>query len=1120
MLTGLKFLLCGPGTGLLLLLTPDKVSAQELSIYDVYLSIQIKNGTLIDAFRELEKKTGFVFSYNDARVKENTRTSIHAESESLASILSQLSKNANLKFRRINQNIHVSPRELSESAVEDVPVAPQVIPQDITVTGKVISSDNEEALPGVSVIVKGTMQGTVTDTDGHYSLRVPDQNAVLVFSFVGYVSGEVIVGSKTVIDFSLVPDVAMLDEVVVIGYGEANKSDLTGAVSSLRGKSVQERQTTKAANALQGAIPGLMVTRSDGRPGADPVLRIRGITTMGNSTPYILIDGVPGDLNRINPYDIENVTVLKDGASASIYGSRAASGVILITTKRGKSGKLDLTYSYEHGLLKPTRMPKYMGAVEFMKFINERDWNDRGNTGSEYPTYAKDLIDNYSSLHAEDPEAYPDTDYATFFKEYSGSKRHLLNISAGTSKMSTMLSASYSSNSGFLDMQAYKTLTLRSNNDITFNKVLAAHFDISYQNSREDRENGYGMINLLKRMPNALPFWSDGRAASSISIYAADMARARLGGINKVWNDDIRARLAVDITPLKGLKLTGVVSPYFDFYRRKAHLKQVPLYLKGQTNIAGYANSAASTKVEEDRNHSNSVMGQLFANYSTTFSGDHNFDVMAGYESFYSFNETLSASRDQYELHNYPYLNVGPLTLRDNSGGASESALQSYFGRLMYNFRSKYLLQLNARYDGSSRFHPDYRWGLFPSVSAGWVITKERFMEDIKPLSLLKVRASMGSLGNERSLGSYPYQSTIAFTNVLLYSGQTAVSSQAAYVPRYPIRDISWETTTTWDLGLEAGFFNGHLQLTADYFRKTTRDMLLALEIPRYVGLANPSQNAGEMYTKGWELDLRYSNHIGDLYYMISGNIFDSRSIIGDLKGTEFLGSQVRKEGSEFNEWYGYQTDGLFQTQQEVDNSVTLRANTKPGDIRYKDLSGPEGVPDGIINQYDLTLLGGSLPRYQYGSNINLQYKNFDLSVVLQGIGKQNSYLDMSMVIPDHFGVPDFVYGKTWSHYNDAETNRQAFYPIGGELGRTHNYETSDYWLFNGSYFRLKNVILGYNVSSDIAKKIGMKSLRASVNLTDIFSIDKYPQGYDPEQGTGRGYFMTKSYIFSLSANF
>ncbi len=994
----------------------------------------------------------------------------------------------------------------------------QSISQGILITGKITDSDTNFGLPGVNIIVNETSHGVISDFDGNYSITVPNENSELVFSFLGYAQSIVKVGNRRNIDISLSYEATSLDEIVLIGYGSAKRSDLTGSISTLKGSAIGQRQTINAADALQGALPGVSVTRSDGRPGVNPQIRIRGITTIGNSNPLVLIDGVPGSLNNLNPNDIQDISVLKDGAAASIYGSRAAAGVILVTTKRGKSGQFTVDYTYETAMRKPTRIPKYVGAVDFMTFINERNWNDAGNMGSEFPTYDPELINNYPSLHNQNPELYPDTDYSTFFKEFALSKRHLLSLTGGTDKVRSHTSFSYNEEGGFTDVQSFEKFNVRSNTDIRFNEILSTSIDLNYSNSLDQREQGWGMINLLRRPPLGRPFWNDGRAVSD-SYYSSHLTRSKIGGINKMWSNRFNGRLSIELKPLKGLNITGMVSPTFNFYKGKSHIKKVPLYMLDNPNVINHAPGHSTTKVAETRNDSYSLLTQFSINYSKLISENHSLNLLAGYENIYSHNEGLTASRDQYALDDYPYLDLGPLSLRDNSGSASELALRSFYGRLMYGYKDKYLAQFSGRYDGSSRFHKDYRWGFFPSVSLGWVLSKEAFLENLEALSFLKLRASFGALGNDR-IGNYPYQSTVAFGNDLLYSGNTATSFQTAYIPQLAIRNISWETTESWDFGLDANFLSNKLELSVDYFKKNTRDMLLQVEIPRFVGLANPDQNAGEMSTKGWEFAVNYSDNIGDLNYQISGNIFDSKSIMGDLAGTEFLGSQIKREGSQFNEWFGYKTDGLFQTQAEIDSSVPLRSNTKPGDIKYLDLSGPDGVPDGIINQHDLTLLGGSLPRYQYGGTISLEYKNFDLSVIFQGVGKMNSYLHLQTVIPDHFGVADFVYGKTWSHYNDAETNKQAFFPIGGELGRSHNYKTSDHWLYDGSYFRLKNIILGYSFPDQIVQKLRMKDLRLSVNLSDLFSIDNHPSGYDPEQGPGRGYFITKAYIFSATVNF
>jgi TonB-linked SusC/RagA family outer membrane protein len=1000
--------------------------------------------------------------------------------------------------------------------------------QNVTVSGSVKNASGE-TVPGVTVIVKGTTNGTVTDPNGNYSLANVPLGTTLIFSFVGMKTQEIKVAGKTTINLTMEEQTIGLDEVVAIGYGSVRKKDLTGSVAIVGGNDLADRKTITVSQALQGAMSGVTVTRTGAGPGDGASVQIRGVTTIGNSNPLVIIDGIPGSLSSINPNDIDNLSVLKDAASASIYGSKAAAGVILITTKRAKSGQLSLNYNYEYGVDSPTSLPQHISAVPYMKMVNELVWNDANNTGSEYPTHSKELIENYASLHAENPDRYPDTDWRTYVNNYAPRQSHLLSITAGENHVLTQASISYDKVEALTNGRSYQRIIARVNNDVTISKKLIAHIDFQYLNGYNQRESSGSLsAGMLTREPTMAAFWSDGRVADARNG-ASPWALLLRGGTNNAWSDEISGKISLDFSPIKGLKISGIFAPTYNFYKNKVHVLQTTMSAwNDPTLITGFVRGAETTKLNEYRNDGKTFTTQFLADYSKTL-GDHSINLLAGSENYYSFSENLSASRDQYTLSTFPYLDLGPLDYRDNSGSAVEYASRSYFGRVMYNYKNRYLFQANARYDGSSRFYKDYRWGLFPSFSTGWVMSEESFMKGIPVLSFLKLRASWGSLGNER-IGNYPYQSTIAFSNALFFQGTNVVSSQTAYIPKYAIQDISWETTESLDFGLDANFFDNKLQVTADYFNKTTKDMLLALQIPIYIGLSNPNQNTGKMKTNGWEFEIRYNNKIGDLHYSVSGNLFDSKSIMGDLGGTEFIGDQVKYKGSEFNEWYGYVSEGLYQTQEEVNNSAKLNSRVKPGDIKYKDISGPNGVPDGIISStYDRVLLGGSLPRYQYGGNIRLDFKNFDFSLIFQGIGKQNSYLSPTMVQPligGVEGVPSFVLRNYWSKYNTEEQNKKVFYPRLSEIGsgaqntaNGNNYVMSDYWVFNGRYFRLKNIVLGYSLPKKLVKGWGIQSIRVYGNLSDLFSIDKFPKGWDPETSSS-GYFITKSYIFGISVKF
>jgi TonB-linked SusC/RagA family outer membrane protein len=941
-------------------------------------------------------------------------------------------------------------------------------------------------------------------------------------------SQEVSIGALTQINVTMTESAFGLEDVVVIGYGTIKKSDLTGAVGVIKSDVISNRKDIQISQALQGTMPGLMVTRDNTDPGSTATLRIRGITTIGDSNPLIIIDGVPGgSIDDVNPNDIESISVLKDAASASIYGSRAAAGVILLTTKRAKSGDLKLEYNYEFGFEKPTEMPKYVGAVRYMQMLNELRWNDNNNiVGGEYSTFTQDIINNYSSLHTENPDLYPDVNWLNLIlKDNALRQSHFLNISSGSKLIKTKASLAYDEIGGLYMMKDFKRFTVRVNNDITINKYLSASLDF-YAKREISNNPSVDPIYYGRLTPNIYaPEWSDGLVAegkTGSNIYG----ELKYGGFKNYWDNQLGGKISINLEPFNGLKFSAVLSPQFSYYKGKEFRKKIQYTAYDNPNVlvgtlVSLIDNNASTNLNEIRNDNYNVTLQLLANYTKSF-GNHNMNATFGYENYYASYESLSAYSNNFTLSNYPYLDLGNTNFLQNTGSAYENAYRSFFGRILYNYKNKYLLQGNVRTDGSSRFYKDYRWGIFPSVSAGWVLSEETFMKNSPIFSFLKLRGSWGTLGNDR-IGNYPYQSAISFHNALMYNGSNVSSVQTSSQDTYAIKDISWETTRSLDFGIDVNFFKNKLNFSGDYYKKVTKDMLLALEIPDYIGFNNPDQNTGKMVTTGWEISLGWNDKIGELVgYSVSANLSDSRSIMGDLGGIQFLGDQVKYKGSEYNEWYGYISEGLYQTQDDVNNSAKINASVKPGDIKYKDTSGPNGVPDGIINNYDKVLLGGSLPRYLYGGNISLNYKNFDFSLGFLGIGKQNVRLSSLMVQPflQQFGnAPELIDGNYYSIYNTEVQNLAAKYPRLSFIGATNNYVMSDYWLFNGAYFRLKNISLGYTIPQQITEKLHIMSVRIYSSVSDLLSINKYPKGWDPEV-TVSGYPVTTSFIFGLSIKF
>ena len=1094
--------------------------AQQKSVNEIQVQLTFKEPVKLErVLAEVERSTDFYFAYMDEHLSTTSyKLSNVSRTQTLGELLLTISKQTDLAFKRRNSNIYILKKESEDSE----PVT-EIMDQASTILGTV-SDENGEPLPGATVLEKGTTNGTTTDLDGKFQLNTTD-NAILVISFVGYETQEVPVNNQSSINIQMTLDAEQLEEVVVIGYGTQKKSDLTGSVATVDGGAITERNPIQVSQALQGTIPGVLVTRGAGSaPGSSATIRVRGITTIGSSEPLIIVDGVPVDnIDFVNSNDIESISVLKDAASASIYGSRAAAGVILVTTKRAKQGQASFEYTVQYGIEKPTQLPDYVGPVRYMEMINEQLWNDNGNpSGGETPVYTQDFINDYVDNNRTNPDEFPITNWADLIlKDHSTRVAHQLNFSMGNEKIRTKGSFKYESSDALWNNKNFERYTARINNDLDINKYLSTQVDVTFRHTINERPNINPIVRTHTAGPIYAAMWSDGRVASAKQGDNA-WAAVEYGGFDNQWDNQLLGKFAINFMPLEGLKFSAVVSPNITLSKTKVFEKAIPTYTaEDPTVFDTYIQDFNTTSLSEGNSQTYRLTNQFLINYNKNF-GQHNLNLLAGFESFSSSTENMGASRINYELSDYPYLNLGPLDGRDNYGNAFENAYNSYFGRLIYDYNNKYLLQANIRYDGSSRFASDYRWGAFPSLSAGWVVSEESFMDGVPWLSFLKLRGSWGQLGNER-IGNYPYQSTIAFNQNLFYMGNNITSATTAAQIEYAIRDISWETTKTVDFGIDADFFGSRLTLTADYYQKTTTDMLLDIEIPDYIGYDNPQQNTGVMETKGWELQVGWRDKIGDITYSVAANLSDYVSTMGDLGGTQFLGNQIKQEGSEFDEWYGYLSDGIYQTQDEVDNSATLNASVSPGDIKYIDISGPDGEPDGLISpEYDRTLLGGSLPRYYYGGNINLNYKSIDLSISFQGVGKQSAYLSPDMIRPLLNGaqnVPSLVDGNYWSVYNDVEQNAGVSYPRLSQISNGSNYVLSDLWLFNGAYFRMKNITLSYSLPDGLVEKLRLQGVSVHGTVTDLFSLSKYPKGWDPE-AAATIYPVTTSFMVGLSVKF
>ncbi|MES2777380.1 MAG: TonB-dependent receptor [Bacteroidota bacterium] len=993
-------------------------------------------------------------------------------------------------------------------------LALNVLAQNKLVKGTVTDAATKIPLSSVTITVPGTNVGTSTNKAGEFALELPAAFKKIVVSIVNYQPQTIDVSGNADLSITLIRDVKELDDVVVVGYGTQKKKDLTGAVSTISAKDVGGRQTVQISEALQGSIAGVSVTRSSAAPGASSSILIRGITTLNTNAPLVIVDGVPvSNIDVVNPNDVENLTVLKDAASAAIYGSRGAAGVILITTKRAKAGMSSVEYNYEYGTQKATALPTYAGVQDYYRLFNEMKTNDGGTQ-----FYPDAFINSYLDSNRANPDKFPITNWEkTLLKENAPRQRHDLVFTAGNDKIRTKASLGYQDLGAFYDDYNYKRFQFRVNNDIQISKKLSSSIDIFYRNTATNTPSN-NPIYESRVMPAWYDdYYDDGRYAPG-KDGRNPIAQLKEGGFSKGVSNQLSGRMSLQFKPIEGLTLSTMLAPVFDWNKSKGFSKPISFFDKTDPARVVSRNSTPRAFLSESRSEGLTINGNILANYVKKIGAQHTIDVMAGYEEIYTKSESLTANRTGFPLLDYPYLNSGGTEIMESYGDAADNGLQSYFGRLQYNFSDKYYLQGNLRYDKSSRFAKEFRDAVFPSVSAAWTISEEKFMHGVSWLSFLKLRGSWGKAGNER-IGNYPYQALLSFTNPLFLQNGLVVPQAGAGQQVYAVEDITWETTTTIDFGLDAAFFKNRLTVSADYYEKTTNDILLALDIPLYIGYDRPNQNAGTLYVKGWELEMGWKDRIGKFNYAAAFNLSDAKSKIGDLKGTQFLGDQVIKPGSEYNEWFGYLSNGIFQTQEQITGAPVANANTKPGDIRFVDVSGPDGKPDGKITPDDKVLLGGALPRYNYGGNLRASFKGFDFGIVFQGVAKRKTRMNSDVIrpFPEAFGnVPANMLGNYWSKTNTAEQNLAASYPRLTDVMAGTNYQLSDFWLMNGAYFRLKNISLGYTFQNDKLKRIGAQSLRFYVAANDLFSVSKFPAYVDPESGNS-GYPIVRTILAGVS---
>ncbi len=986
------------------------------------------------------------------------------------------------------------------------------------VNGRVID-DKKSGIPGLTVRVKNTNTAVITDANGMYFIKIGGNTAVLVFSAVGYLKEERSVVNNTQVDVTMKESSENMDEVVVVGFGTVKKVNLTGAVSVIKGEQLAKRQVASVSAALQGMAPGVTVTQQSGLPGSDAAsIRIRGISSMfAGKDPLTLVDNVEMNINLVDPNTIQSISILKDAAAASIYGSRAANGVVLITTKRGADKKGEIQYNAYTGLQQATNLPDKVNGLEHMELYDMALVNV-GRT----PVFTNAI----SAYKATGPDNFSvfNTDWKDLMLTGNGlMQNHNLNFSTGTDKINVYASGTYLKQNGLTANTNLTRYDFRFNTNVKVLKNLSASMDIAL--NRSDRMWPGTSPNILMMEMIGLPANIAGKFDSGQYGEAWNnvnpIAQAEVGGFENVLNKSSVLTGTLTYNPIDDLKISATYSGNINRPRNRTLQKQYQVFLPDIANnvLVEGPIYPASNGLNESWTESAQHLFRTQVNYNKEV-GKHTLGFLAGFSAEDFQTRNISGSRQNFINTEMPYLNTGDAGTMTNSGGISDWAILSFYSRINYHFQDKYLLEVNGRWDASSRFSAGNRWGFFPSLSAGWKISQESFWDDIKQvINESKIRFSYGVLGNQ-NLTSYPTVSQFSPGTANNYYFNNSITSGYA-ITQASNQLIQWESSKQLDVGIDMSLFNSKLTITADYFKRRIYDMLQTLPIPLMVGLSAPYVNAGSMENKGWELGLTWRDAVKDFRYGIQVNLSDVRNKVIDLNNQEYInGVTIIKEGAAIDSYYGYISDGLFQNVDQISTAADHFPTTKPGDVRYRDISGPNGSPDGLIDNFDRTVLGNSFPQYEYSLNLDASWKGFDLSMFFQGVGKRDNY--MSGIGAWAFHSTNFQ-GSAYEFHKDywSPENPDASYPR-LTVGLDNNQKNSSYWIRSGAYLRFKNVVMGYTLPAALTNRLKIGLLRFYVSGQNLLTFDNFYKGFDPEKdnNTGQFYPIMKTYSLGLTLNF
>ncbi|RKO70219.1 SusC/RagA family TonB-linked outer membrane protein [Sphingobacterium puteale] len=1070
--------------------------------YSQEINMKIKNGQLKVVMQQLSKQSGYDFLYEETYLKVARPVTLEAKNMDVRKALATIFRDQPFSYTIRGKMIILKPRDIK-------PANPGVTSQR-SIKG-IVHDVNNAPLQGVNISLSGGAPIAASNEKGQFEIVDLKGQTELLFHLIGYEEKRISVGDQTFLDVSLSATMNSLDEVVVVGYGVQMKSNVVGAVSTVKSEQIARKPVTNLAEALTGETPGLTIAQSSSQPGTvNTSLRIRGEGTWGNSSPLVLVDGVAMNMFDVMPSDVESVTVLKDASAAAIYGSRAANGVILVTTKSGKSGKLAINYNGSIGQQYATRIPKPVSSWQYAEMYNKVTENLTGVPGT---TFSQEKIDRMKN--GGDPDVLEGN--TNWYKELikpATQTMHNLTMQNGSDKTTYLGSLGYTKQNGVIN-STYERYNMRLNTSTKFNSWLKVGANMSYIND-ERKESANGAASSYYYVPRSMPYYPVKYSDGTWSFLSAPQNAVRRStydyGMMSMRGDKLSMLVSPEISPISGLLIKGTFG-----YENKSFLQ------KRSTKIVKYDSFAPANQVENTVIARNSqsdtytqernLTGFLTATYNKQIAA-HHFVLMGGVSAESTRYSSLQGDRKDFPNNDFSEISSGDINTSLTYGSSYYQSLASMFGRFNYNYDNKYLFEANIRRDGSSKFARGNKWGTFPSFSLGWRMSEEKFFENLKPvIPEFKLRSSWGKLGNNQ-IDNFLFLSTYGAGESYIFGSNLESSFYEAVMGN---NVITWETTTHKNLGLDLAAIKGKLSFSFDWFNRVTDNILLNLDAPSLLGITAPIQNAGSVQNRGWEISFGWRDKIGSEFkYNISANLSDVRNKVLDLKGykSSTTALTTRIEGEPLNSLFGWETLGIATDQAKYDQYSAVMKTFIPtwsiGDIIVKDRNG-----DGQITAADKTIIGNTIPRYTYGVTLSGEYKKFDFSLLFQGVGKRDGFLGRDVIEP--MGIFSALEEHFLESFDPTNPNPNAYYPRLLGAAQRQNWQNYSHWVQDASYLRLKNISVGYSFGIPKAK---IKNIRTYFSGQNILTFTKY-RIFDPENGLNSISFPNvATYTLGLNIDF